>query len=185
MSPRKVAIDDIANIKVGINLSRGAESPPDTSIYTLKDQEDDLTSTVHTKPGNTIKESKNYIIKEGDIIINLGVRKCSVVSKENSGKIIKNTFAKIELTDSFIDPWFLCYFINESPDFKKSIATDVIGVIRPLSVAILGKAEIVLPSPESQKAIGIIYHDLCRISYLNTVRKELLMNAINKISTTN
>lgn len=185
MIARKVSIKDIANIKVGINLSRGNESPKESTIYTLKNQEDDLISAAHTKSDTEPGDSRNYVTKEGDIIVNLGVRKCSIVSKQNSGRIIKNTFARIELTDSFIDSWFLCYFINESPVFKKSIATEVMDVIRPLSAAILGNAEISLPGLEAQKTIGIIYHDLCRIDYLNKQRKELLMKAMDKISTTN
>ncbi len=176
-------LSEFASIKVGINLSRGSGGYPESEIYTLKDQEIDLTSPLQEEQCSTLKEATGYSVKEGDIIVNLGMRRCSIVSKVNDGKIIKNTFAKIELKDSCIAPWFLCYFINESQDFKENISTEVVSVIRPLSVSILGNIRISLPSIEKQKAIGVIYHSLSRIKYLNRTRNELLMKAMNKIST--
>lgn len=176
-------LSEIASIKVGINLSRGSGAYPESKIYTLKDQEIDLTSAIHEEQCGILKEATGYSVKEGDIIINLGMRRCSIVSKVNDGKIIKNTFAKIELKYPCIDPWFMCYFINESQDFKENISTEVVSVIRPLSVAILGNIRITLPTIEKQKAIGVIYHSLSRITYLNRTRDELLMKAMSKIST--
>ncbi len=184
MDVNRLTFNEIASIKVGINLSRGKEFFPESSIYTLKDQEIDLVSSTSDKVRNCQNATNSYSVKEGEIIINLGTRKCSIVSKVNEGKIIKNSFAKIELNNSYVNPWFLCYFINESPVFKESISTEVVSIIRPLSVAILATTEITLPSFENQQAIGVIYHNICRISYLNKSRNELLIKVLNKIQNT-
>lgn len=184
MRQKTVSINNIARLSAGINLSRGKDIVPESSVYSMKDHESDLASGQSFQPClNNLDNRESHVIKAGDIVVNLGTRRCSIVTKNNENKIIKNSFVKIELTDSFIDPWFLCYSINESSIFKESISTDVLSVIRPLSVSILGKAWIYLPTMAEQKTIGNIYRNLCRIRYLNKKRNELLDKALNRLVT--
>lgn len=183
MQQKTVSINDIAKLSAGINLSRERNPMPESSVYTSKNHEADLVSGYAELPPYDKKDvrKESHILKAGDIIVNLGTRRCAIVSRENENKIIRNSFVKIEVNDSFIYPWFLCYSINESSLFKESIETDVLSVVRPLSVSILGKARLHLPDMDTQKRIGDAYHALCRVRYLNEKRNELLMTAFNKI----
>ena len=184
MKQRTLSINKIARLSAGINLSRGKDVVPESSVYSMRDQESDLSSGCVFKPCIYNPDNKEtHVLKAGDIVVNLGTRKCSIVTKDNENKIIKNSFVKIELTDFFIDSWFLCYSINESPVFKESISTDVLSVIRPLSVSILGRAQICIPSMDLQQKIGAIYRGLCRIRYLNEKRNELLDKVLNSLVT--
>lgn len=186
MQQKIVYINDIAKLSAGINLSRERNAMPESSVYTSKNHETDLVSGFSEQSLYNIDIRKeSHILKAGDIIVNLGTRRCAVVSRENEDKIIRNSFVKIELKNSFIYPWFLCYSINESSIFKESIKTDVLSVVRPLSVSILGRARLYLPDMDTQKRIGDSYRDLCRVRYLTEKRNELLMTAFNKIVNTN
>lgn len=186
MKQKIVSISDIANLNAGINLSRGKNPMPESSVYTSKNHESDLVSGyLKLPPNNKDIRKESHILKAGDIIVNLGTRRCAIASRENENKILRNSFVKIELKNSFIYPWFLCYSINESSLFRESIETDVLSVVRPLSVSILGKARLYLPDMGIQKIIGDTYRDLCRVRYLNEKRNELLMTAFNKIVNTN
>lgn len=186
MKQKIVAINDIAKLSAGINLSRERTPMPESSVYTSRNHDADLVSGYSEKSTDNIDIRKeSHILKAGDIVVNLGTRRCAIVSRENENKIIRNSFVKIELKDSCVYPWFLCYSINESSLFRESIETDVLSAVRPLSVSILGKARLYLPDMDIQKIIGDTYRDLCRVRYLNEKRNELLMTAFNKIVNTN
>lgn len=186
MQQKIVSINDIAKLSVGINLSRERNPMPESSVYTSKNHEADLLSGFsELPPYDKDVRKESHVLKAGDIIVNLGTRRCAIVSRENENKIIRNSFVKIEVNDSYIYPWFLCYLINESNLFKESIETDVLSVVRPLSVSILGRARLYLPDMDTQKRIGDAYRALCRARYLNEKRNELLMTAFNKIVNTN
>lgn len=184
MEQKIVSLNDIAKLSAGINLSRDKNPAPESSVYSSKDHETDLTlgySGQCHEYNQTKKE--NHILKAGDIVVNLGTRRCTIVSMGNENKVIKNSFVKIEPSSSLIYPWFLCYAINESALFKESIATDVLSIVRPLSVSILGNAQLYLPDTDTQKILGDIYRDLCRVKALNEKRNKLLMEAFNIIIT--
>ncbi len=176
-----VTINDIARLSVGVNTSRISGSYPPSSFYNTSDQAQDIANSTLKKDSSLHDEKTSYALREGDIVVNLASLRCSIVSSLNAGKIMKNTFVKLELTVPFIDPWFLCYSINVSTHFKKSISPDG-SVIRAYSATMLGRAEIYLPAFNKQQAVGTIYRDLCRIDFLKNTRSELIFKALNKIS---
>lgn len=183
MNSQIVCIKDVANIYAGKNLSRGDEVFPETIVYSQKDLEDDLVcNNIQTESSRLALEQKdNYITKSGDIVISLVSRTCAIVNPANENKLLKNSFVRIHLTNSEIDPWYFCYVINESDFFKKSIIPEIVSQVRPLSVSILGNAQILLPSISNQKKLGTVYKNLCRQRFLNNEKENLLLTAINEI----
>ncbi len=178
-----VTVNDIAKLSVGLNLSRGENSYPSSTLYSLKDLESDLegSSQNNNIPSASIS-TDYYITKTNDVIMNLATKTCAIVGNENQGKILKNAFVKINLYKDKVDPWYFCYAINSSSIFKQSISTDVLTVVRPLTISILGNATIKLPNLKDQKAIGSIYKSLCKLNHLYKKRQFLLSQALNKIS---
>lgn len=183
MNSKITCIKDIANIYAGKNLSRGDEVFSEAVVYSQKDLEDDLVcSNTQTILSNKMLGLKdNYITKSSDIIMNLISRTCAIVSPSNENKLIKNSFVKIQLVTTEIDPWYFCYVVNESEIFKKSIIPEVVSLVRPLSVSILGNSKIKLPSLSNQKKLGIMYKNLCRQRFLSHKKEQLLLTAINEI----
>ena len=176
-----VTVNDIAMLSIGLNLSREENHYPSNSLYSTKDLESDLESSSKKTVLNPTT-SEEYITKPNDIVMSLATKICTVVSQENQNKILKNAFVKITLDEGKVDPWYFCYAINVSNLFKQSISSEVLSIVRPLTISILGNASIKLPTIENQKAIGSIYKNICRINYLNKRKQLLLSQALNNIS---
>lgn len=178
---------ELMELKNGVNLSRGTVTVLDSLIYTNENLEKDLVCS-----NNVIsKESLDldpWSLKAGNIVINLVTGRSSVVSEKNVGKTIKNVFACCKILDPvyLLDPWFFCYYINESKTFKDAQKAGLIGGgVRPLSIKDLQVLQIKLPTIETQKKIGNFYKKLCRYNFLSNEKQELitslLINQINKV----
>lgn len=172
-----IPLKDIINFTVGENFTRSLTNISKEQIYSAEDMDNDL-NQINGPPKYEKCNSKN-ITKEGDIIIALVSNKAAIVTKTNANKGLKNTAAKCELINKeyIIDPWYFCYFINESSEFKAAKASGRIGTIRVLTITELSKLEIKLPSLSTQKRIGKTYKNLCRLNYLMNYR----ITIINKI----
>lgn len=175
---KKIPLKNIINFKVGENLTRSStERIPKELIYSAEDMENDLNQI--TTP--SIDKIWNGLVstQEGDLILALVSNKAAIVTRASVNKGLKNTMARCELIDgkNIIDPWYFCYFINESSEFKIAKASGLIGAARVLTIAELTNFEIKLPSLSTQKKIGKIYKTLCRLNYLRNCRTTI----INKI----
>ena len=179
-------IRDISHVLSGINLSRMNESYPDSCMYALNDMENDLycidSDTPNTK---LVKQKECYLTKSGDIIINLTTKTCSIVRECNANKLLRNAFVKVVVDKEIIDPWYFCFCINESLEFKRSISPEILSSVRPLSVSILGNAVITLPDIKKQWVVGKMYKNLCRLKYLNNQKHLMFLKLINYISNKN
>ena len=172
-----IHLKDIFNFTVGENFTRASTSIPKEQIYSAEDMGNDLNQI--NAPPNYKKCNSKCFTQEGDIILALVSGKAAIVTNANINKGLKNTMAKCELNinQNIIDPWFFCYFINESIDFKAAKTSGLIGMARVLTIKELENLNINLPPISTQKAIGRAYKNLCRLNYLNEYKKKL----INKI----
>ena len=183
MVKRIVTVNDIAKLYLGLNLSRGESSYPANALYSLKDLESDLESSSGNATANNNSTSNEfYITKTNDIVMNLTTKTCAIVGRKNEGKILKNAFVKIILDETLVDPWYFCYAINNSTLFKQSISTEVLTIVRPLSISILGNASIALPSISTQQKIGTIYKSICKLNCLYKQKQVFLSQALKKLS---
>ena len=175
----KMLISEIVKAKTGINLTRDAAKYPDSLLYSTADMEDDLfqkDSDASISLGNAFQET----LKEGDLVLGLVNHRAAVVGHRNAGKILKNQFAKCEYDSSSLDPWYFCYYINESEEFRVMLATKLNGsTIKQMTLSSLANLLIVVPQIETQQKIGRLYRSLCRLEYLMK-RKQYVIETITR-----
>lgn len=160
----------------GLNLTQLGESYPKEEVYSAEDIEDDL---AQIKGENDIKEGSFPIAtSRGEVIIGLSSNKAAVVTTKNENKLLKNFFIKCEFDSNLLDPWYFCYFLNESREFKEAKTAGLIGATRILTVKEITKLSVALPSIEEQRKIGKVYRQLCRLNYLSRTRAETLNNVV-------
>lgn len=116
----------------------------------------------------------------GDVLVGLSSGNAMVIEKERAGKLVLSNFAVIRIKDKKkLDPYYLCWMINENNDVKRQLLplyqkTSRVVVI-PIST--FKDIEIECCSIEKQVKIGKTY-DLSR----KLVRtKRLKVDTVNKI----
>ncbi len=116
----------------------------------------------------------------GDVLVGLSSGNTMVIEKERAGKLVLSNFAVIRIKDKKkLDPYYLCWMINENNDVKRQLLplyqkTSRVVVI-PIST--FKDIEIECCSIEKQVKIGKTY-DLSR----KLVRtKRLKVDTVNKI----
>lgn len=187
MLKNRLKLGDIIEFRSGINVSRLSTDIPKSYVYSF----DDLMSDISQIGGisNIPDLGSNYDqLHEGELILGLASCRASIITKRNTGKILKNTEAKCIINESYehtLDLWYLCYFFNEDPIFKESISNIVVGTTaRFITISRLQNLYFCFPNIKKQRKIGIIYKDICRLEYLRKKRdmlqKELLLNILNK-----
>ena len=177
----KMLISEIVKAKTGINLTRDAAKYPDSLLYSTADMEDDLfqkDSDASLSLGNAFQET----LKEGDLVLGLVNHRAAVVGHGNAGKILKNQFAKCEYDSSSLDPWYFCYYINESEEFRMMLATKLNGsIVKQMTLSSLANLLIVVPQIETQQKIGRLYRSLCRLGYLMKRKQHVIETITRKI----
>lgn len=177
----KMLISEIVKAKTGINLTRDAAKYPDSLLYNTADMEDDLfqkDSDASLSLGNAFQET----LKEGDLVLGLVNHRAAVVGHGNAGKILKNQFAKCEYDSSSLDPWYFCYYINESEEFRMLLATKLNGsIVKQMTLSSLADLLIVVPQIETQQKIGRLYRRLCRLGYLMKRKQHVIETITRKI----
>lgn len=177
----KMPISEIVKAKAGINLTRDAAKYPDSLLYSTGDMEDDLCQ----KNSDSLIANSNVIqetLKEGELVLGLVNHRAAVVGRGNAGKILKNQFAKCEYAPSSLDPWYFCYYVNESEEFRAMLVTKLNGVtIKQMTISSLMHLYIVVPPIETQHKIGRLYRSLCRLRYLMKRKQHVIEMIARKI----
>ena len=156
-------IDDLIQVKIGRNLSRGSVKDNISLVpYSYEDLINDLDglfldSQVSTNSRNS-NQKESYLSYPGEILFSFVSSKAGIVSKMNQGKIINQNFAKLIINHNYLDSKYLCFVLNESYSMKKQMAISMQGTNVPkLTPSILKDLEIEVPSMEKQKKIGKAY----------------------------
>lgn len=155
-------LQSLANIIQG-NIPTRIEVPTGQSIETITMQElnyianvsDDLPVekyiTVQGDKIGTYSLTKNY-----DVVVGLSSGKAIVIESKRADKLILSNLAIIRIKDmSKVDPYYLCWFINNNrAEIKKmQQGTSAVSII-PLSM--LKSFEVTLLPIETQQTIGKI-----------------------------
>lgn len=158
----QVELKSIATIIQG-NIPTRIEVPTGQSIETITMQElnyianvsDDLPVekyiTVQGDKIGTYSLTKNY-----DVVVGLSSGKAIVIESKRADKLILSNLAIIRIKDmSKVDPYYLCWFINNNrAEIKKmQQGTSAVSII-PLSM--LKSFEVTLLPIETQQTIGKI-----------------------------
>lgn len=175
-------LSEIMELVAGPNRTRLSGTMNEDDLYSVSSIDDDLNQL------EIINSEKSYIdmnyhVKEGDLIISTFKKKAAVASSISSGKILTSNFCKCNYKKDLLDPWYFCYFVNETNEFKKQI--DMEG-FRAFSSTLLCNLEIALPELELQRKIGRAYKAMCHQNYLLEKQQEtyrrLIIESIKKIS---
>lgn len=172
-------LEDIATVKVGVNITRLKEEEyRSLDTYSFDDLIEDLNglfldSKVRIESEKEINES-NHLSQMGELIFSFVSSKASIVSETNAGKLINQNFAKLIIDHEELDHRYLCYILNESHEIKKQMAISMQGsTVRKLTPITLKELEIKLPSIEKQRIIGKAYLSIKKRHALAKKQAEL------------
>ena len=157
----QVELKSIATIIQG-NIPTRIEVPTGQSIETITMQElnyianvsDDLPVEKYiTVQGDKI--GTYSLTKKYDVVVGLSSGKAIVIESKRADKLILSNLAIIRIKDmSKVDPYYLCWFINNRAEIKKmQQGTSAVSII-PLSM--LKSFEVTLLPIETQRTIGKI-----------------------------
>lgn len=101
-------LGDIIDIKVGLNSSRlTTDDARQQTGYTYDDLQVDL--------GSGISDQVNL-----ELVTSLvGSQTSAIISATNRAKVLNQNFARINMDATIIDPYYLCYLLNESHDIMR------------------------------------------------------------------
>ena len=119
--------------------------------------------------------------RKGDILVGLSSGKAMVVEDENDNRLVLSNFIRIRINDvNLVDPYYLCWTLNENKDVLRAIASMTQGTARVsiLPLAFLRDIEIKIIPIEEQRKIGRIY-ELSRRRTRIRRNKEALNYEIN------
>lgn len=160
-------LEEIVTVRLGRNLSRRNEKiSARIKVYSYENLTMDLNGLYLgsdcEKNSNKINDNY-YLTSNGEVVFSFVSSTAGIVSKENSGKLLNQNFAKLIIETEELDPSYLCYALNESLSIKKQMAVSMQGSTIPkLTPSILKKIDLKLPSIATQKVIGKAYLMLCK-----------------------
>ncbi len=164
-----------------IKLGSISEIMSGYNVVRLPDSEKDR------KYSNTDFEYDFYRMKLADPTSSIIYRQSSgsshmaatILSEENKDKFISQVFSIMKVNQERLNPWYLCWLLNESRDLEKQINILLQGsVITRLSAQQLKQIEITLPSMDEQERIGKLYATALYQYYLETNHAKQKLNGI-------
>lgn len=180
-------LGELFTINIGTNISRLKILHSETQqMYSHADLLFDIGQAVNMS--GTFSEysregERRYILEEGDILYHFITGKVVIVSRENSGKMFNQNFARLSANNRKIDPKYLCYLLNESPMVKRQLTTLMQGsVMRGVTPAILRQIDLEIIEKELQIKLGNIYWNLNRYNYLieqeSKIQNQMVLETI-------
>ena len=103
----------------------------------------------------------------------------TILSDENKNKFISQVFSIMNVNRERLNPWYLCWLLNESRSLEKQINILLQGtVITRLSAQQLKQIKIELPPLDEQEKIGKLYATALYQYYLETNQAKQKLNGI-------
>lgn len=119
----------------------------------------------------------SYFSNKGDVLVGLASGKAMVVEENNKDKLVLSNFVRIRINDlSLVDPYYLCWLLNENKDIIRATSSLTQGSARVsiLPLSFIKEIEVKLLPIGKQQIIGQIY-DLERKRIRIRRRKEELI----------
>ena len=114
------------------------------------------------------------VLKAGDLVINNALQSASIVSVENSGKVMSANFTRVEMKSPKLDKYYFLYLFNTNQFVSKQKSKNTQGTaIGRISLNAISNLVIPLPSLEIQQQIGEIYKLSLKLQALNKRKAEL------------
>jgi len=188
----KYKLGEILKFNAGPNFTRISDKYPSNIFFTTSDIDNDLyqvdednkdISNIY-RYDSLIENIEDYFTNVGDLVISIIKEKACVVGVKNANKCLSSAFIKCLFDKDKVDPWFICFFINESNTFKKEkyLRSGVTGLsYLHITSAILEQMVIDLPNIEEQHRLAKLYKDALKQAYLYQKKKDLLLKNINLV----
>ena len=158
-----IQLGDLSKIVAGRNIYRLPESEKDR-VYTMAEFEDDYYQMKLAPRENEI------IYQQSGTLPHIYA---AVLSEAHRQKIISQIFSIIRVDATRLDPWYLCYQLNESQKIAEQSYAAVQGsVIRRYTAKELRELKIPLPPLLTQQQIGRIYVTALYQKYLANKQAE-------------
>ncbi|MDP4043068.1 hypothetical protein [Mycoplasmopsis arginini] len=125
-----------------------------------------------------------YFTEKGDVLVGLASGKAMVVEEKDEGKLVLSNFFRIRINNiNEVDPYYLCWLLNENKDIKRATTSLTQGTARVsiLPLAFVKELEVKLLPIDKQRKIGQIYDLERRRIRLRRRKEELSQMAHNQI----
>lgn len=194
---KKKKLKNFVRIVQGINQTRLSKDM-DTNEIVLYDRESFLSDLNMVNSRDTNKEpgiypdiDSEYILKAGDVVIDISTHKACIVGVLNKGKILSSNFLKVVPIDNKINMEYFLYLYNENTEIdrqKDRERNSNNGMVSRIPVKSIGEIEIPEIKIEEQKKIGSLYISVLKLKtdikkyseILEKLTKSLLEEVIRK-----
>ncbi len=164
-----VQLGELAEIVSGSNIVRLSESQQDRK-YTTADFEHDFYTMKLANPQNAI------IYQQSSSMPHMSA---AILSDANKEKVISQIFAIIRIDVSRLNPWYLCYLLNQSQMIAHQCSNCLQGsVIARLSAKLMKNVEIPLPDMTVQQNIGKLYATALYQNYLEVMQAKRRLDGV-------
>lgn len=154
-----ITLGEVADIVSGYNVARLSEADQDRK-YSNADFEHDFYQMKLASPSNPI------IYRQSMAEHNMSA---TIIADDNQDKFISQVFSIMKVNTEKLNPWYLCYLLNESDIIARQCNVLLQGsVIARLSAYQLKQMQIPLPPVEEQERIGKLYATALYQYYLET-----------------
>lgn len=177
-------LSDILVFNAGPNSTRINDKYQSDTFYNILDLNNDLAQISSNNVGTVSEIDEPFCTRTGDLIISVIKEKACVVGEGNAGKCLTSAFIRCDYDKDKVDPWFICFYINESDSFKmeKHMRTGMSGLkYLHITSEMIGQVPIDLPPLKKQRVLGKIYKNALRQVYLYDSKKEKLTRSLNSI----
>lgn len=162
-------LGSISEIVSGYNVARLPDSER-ARKYSNADFESDFYRMKLANPGS------NIIYRQ---VSGASHMSATILSDENKDKFISQVFSIIKVNQERINPWYLCWLLNESRSLERQLIILMQGSsIARLSAQQLKRVKIELPSMEEQEKFGRLYATALYQFYLETKHAKQKLNGI-------
>ena len=162
-------LGDILQVVAGPNASRIKSMYTEEQMYTVSNLEDDLAQIEYDVPAVDSVQAE-LLTSENDLVVSMIRQEAAIVTRVNVGKVLNSNFVKCEFKRKQVDPWFICYWLNESDDVKKQNHNR--DMLKSYTAATLMDLSIALPEIARQREIGKGYKALKHMQYLFDRQKD-------------
>lgn len=164
-----IQFGELAEIKSGKNTIR-LDDQERKHLYGISDFNNDFYNMYLSSPTNDI--IYHQTLTDSKMVATL-------ISDDNQNKTINQAFAIIKVDYTKIDPYFLCYLLNESQVVHKQYSYLNQGtVIGRLSPQVLKVIKFELPPLNVQKKIGSLYALAIYNKHLKTKQADVELRVI-------
>ena len=125
---------------------------------------------------------QDRVVEEGDVVINSSLMLATIVSKENSGKVLSLNYIKVKFKGSRLDKRYFLYLFNENFEVQKAKSIGAQGIaIQRITTKTIMDIEVPILPIETQRKIGKAYSMSLRLQSDLERKKELIKEATKTV----